>query len=135
MARLLPYVLLQIDVIHDKYLNTCRRPVTSGGNGGYGHKRLAASFVVVLFDCYVHAEIVTFLCERSQFIRTKRLTTERDRERVPEADTLAVALPRSLGRESVFGLLSSDVLPATAFAAKRATMRGCEGTGDAATPI
>ena len=80
MARLLPYVLLQIDVIHDKYLNTRRRPVTSGGNGDYGHKRLAASFVVALVDCHVHAELVTFLCERSQFIRTKCFSTERDRD-------------------------------------------------------
>ena len=97
MTRLLPRVLLQIDLICDKYLNTRRRLVTGGGNRGYGHTILAASFVVVLVDCYVLAELVAFLCERRQFIRPKRLTTERDRERVPEAYGLAVALPRSSG--------------------------------------
>ena len=47
MARLLPRVLLQLDVVYDKYLNTRRRLVTGGRNGGYGHKRLTASFVNV----------------------------------------------------------------------------------------
>ena len=121
MTRLLPRLLLQIDVICDEYLNTCRRLVTGDGNRGYSHTSLATSFVVVLVDCYVHAELVAFLCERCQFIRLKRLTTDRDRERVPEADDLAVALSQpsgtgrpdqalyvlALGRESVFGWLSA----------------------------
>ena len=123
MAWLLPRLLLKIDVMRDKYLNTGRRLVTGGGNGGYGHTSLAESYVGVLVDCYVHAELFTFLCKRHQFIRPKRLTTERDRERVPEANDLAVALPRSSGtgrpdqtlcglapgRESVFGWSSADV--------------------------
>ena len=59
-------VLLQIDVICDKYLNTRPRLVTGGGNGGYGHTSLTASFVVVLVlvDYHVHAELVAFLCKR-----------------------------------------------------------------------
>ena len=60
-------VLLQIDVICDKYLNTCRRLVTGDGNRDCGHTSLAASFVVVLVDCYVQAELVAFLCERRHF--------------------------------------------------------------------
>ena len=56
-------MLLQIDLICDKYLNTRRRLVTGGGNGGYGHTILAASFVVVLVDCYVLTELVAFFCE------------------------------------------------------------------------
>ena len=116
------YYRLQIYVICDKYSNTHHYLVTGGGNGGYGHTSLAAYFVVVLVDCYVHAELVAFLCKRRQFIRPKRLTTERDRERVPEAIDLAVALPQSsgtgrpnqtlcvlaLGRESVFGWSSTN---------------------------
>ena len=64
MARLLPRLLLQIDVTCDKYSNTHRRLVTGGRNGGYGHTSLAASFVVVLVDCCAHSELVAFLRRR-----------------------------------------------------------------------
>ena len=57
-----PRVLLHIDVICDKHLNTRRRLVKGGGNGGHGPTSLTASFVVVLVVCCVHAELVAFLC-------------------------------------------------------------------------
>ena len=58
MTWLLPRTLPQIDEIYDKYWNTCRRLATDGGNERYGHKSLAASFVDVLVDCCIDAELV-----------------------------------------------------------------------------
>ena len=59
MARLLSRTLLGIDYhTHDKYWNTRRRLATGGGNEGYGHKSIAASFVDVIVDCCIDAELV-----------------------------------------------------------------------------